>query len=451
MELGHELKQVQVLSPRMIQAMEILQMGTQELQEYIDEMLLENPVIEIDHQADETRAEQLKRKFDWLASTDMQNRHYTRQDSEADCDPLSFVGVAGEAATLYFFLRSQVQMERLPCQLARTLDCMMQSLNANGWLDEAEEDLIAHLQIDGATYERALRILHSLSPAGVGARDLRECLMLQLQRNGETGLAMTIVRDHLVEMSRDRYHSIAQATGASRTQIQQACDLIRALNPRPGAEFAEKEYLSYIVPDVAVVKNGDRFEVVSLSTSSPTLKYSNYYSQLWKETSDEQVKDYLNGKLRQAQWVIQSIDQRKTTLLRCVEYIVACQEEFFRYGKGRLRPLLLMDVAARMEVHESTVSRTVRNKYLQCSFGVFPLSYFFSRSCSSKGGSELSPDRVKTIMRKLIDDEDKTKPLSDTKLQGLLKQRGIDISRRTIAKYRDEMELPSSVGRKQFA
>lgn len=451
MELSQKLKQVQTLSPKMIESLEILQMGTRELQEYIDELLLENPVMETESHNDEALPEQLLGRFNRPAADDTQNRQYTRQDAESDCDPLSFMGVSGESETLYFFLRSQVDMDHLPCRLANILDYMMQSLNRNGWLDETKEETLALLQIDEAAYDQALRILHSLSPTGIGARNLRECLLLQLRHIENADLATAIVENHLAEMRQNQYHSIAQATGASRAEIQQACDLIRSLNPRPGAGFAERDCTThYIVPDVAVVRNDSRFEAVPLNSTSPVLKCSSYYSRLWSETTDDQVKDYLSEKLKQAQWVIRSIDQRKTMLLRCTEYIAERQEDFFRYGKGRLRPLLLRDAANQLGVHESTVSRTIRNKYLQCSFGVFPLSYFFSRAYSDRDGGELSADGVKAAIRKLIDSEDRSKPLSDAKLQEMLQKQGAEVSRRTIAKYREELGIPSSVGRKQF-
>lgn len=451
MELGLTLKQTQTLSPQMMQAMEILQMGSQELLEYIEETLQENPVLDSEeHREEPEDVSLLRRKLEWLESTDVQNRAYHQQDAEEGRDPLDMNGSNPMEESLYYYLKSQVRFEQLDPAVGRVADYLMESLDSNGWMDEPEADVAVRLGVKPAVVAEALKVLQSLEPAGVGARTLAECLRLQLERRGETGLAMTIVDRYLEAMSRDRYHQIAKETGASRTQVQEACQLIRSLNPRPGMGFSAREHLRYITPDLVVVNFEDHFEILTNDYYFPTLKVSQYYSQLYRETGDTQVKEYLNDKLKQARWVVRSVEQRRSTLMNVARCVVDRQERFFRQGPGHLRPLLLTDVAQELEVHESTVSRALKDKYLQCAHGVFPMGYFFSRGLGGAGEEGVSPDRAKTRLRALIDGEDKKKPLSDQKLAERLAAEGVPLSRRTVAKYRDELGIPSTAGRKTF-
>lgn len=448
-ELGLDLKQTQTLSPQMMQAMEILQMGSQELLEYIGEVLQENPVLESESADSGEDMALLRRKLDWLNSTDVQNRWYHKQDAEDGFDPLDRAAADPMEESLYYYLRSQVRFETLSPELARVLDYLMSSLSANGWLDEPAGDLCTHLGATRKTVDKATALLQSLEPAGVGARDLRECLRLQLLRRGENGLPLTIVEHYLEDMSRDHYNLIARETGASRTELQAACALIRSLNPRPASGFSDRAHLPYLTPDLVVVNFEDHFEILTNDSYLPSLRLSGYYSRLYKESGDTQVKDYLNGKLRQAKWVIRSVEQRRSTLMRCAQCIVDRQEPFFRHGPGHLRPMLMADVAAELEVHESTVSRAVKDKYIQCAHGLFPLGYFFSRSLGTDGEGA-SPEQAKQLLRELTDGEDKAHPLSDQKLSQLMAERGVELSRRTVAKYRGELGIPSTAGRKIF-
>ena len=448
MELGLDIRQTQTLSPQVMQSMEILQMGSQELLEYIEELLQENPVLESEAMDSCEDMALLRRKMDWLRSADVQNSWYHRQDAEDSFDPLSLATAASQEESLYYYLKSQVRPEALSRPVAAALDYLMESLDPNGWLDESPADVAVRLALPQSAVDEAVALLQSLEPAGVGACDLRQCLRLQLERRGETGLPLLIVEQHLEDMGRDHYNHIARATGASRSELQTACDLIRSLNPRPASGFSDRAHLPYLTPDLVVVNFEDHFEIVTNDSYLPSLQVSAYYSSLYKETGDKQVKDYLNGKLRQAKWVMHSVEQRRSTLMRCARCIVDEQELFFRRGPGHLRPMLLADVARQLEVHESTVSRAVKDKYIQCAHGIFPMGYFFSRSLGDSG--EATGDRAKMLLRQLIDGEDKSKPLSDQKLAALLAERGVEISRRTVAKYRDEMGISSTSGRKQF-
>ena len=272
-----------------------------------------------------------------------------------------------------------------------------------------------------------------------------------LRRHEGDTLALQIVDHWLDALSKNRYNLIARALEVSQEEVRTACELIRSLNPRPGTGFASRENLTYITPDVIVVSFPDHFELLTNDYFFPTLNISSYYCRLLKESDDAEVKDYLTGKVRQAKWVVRSIDQRRSTLMECAKCILELQEPFFRKGPGHLIPLSLADVAGRLGVHESTVSRSVKDKYIQCSMGVYPLSYFFSRSLGDRaGGGSSSPDFAKAMIKRLIAAEDKRKPLSDQKLCALMAQEGCELSRRTVAKYRDELNIPSTTGRRQY-
>lgn len=454
MELNMTQKQTQTLSPQMMQSMEILQMGSQELLEYIEEVVQENPVLEVEDRYDrQDEISILKRKLEWLEATDPQNRYYHQQDTEEDSDPLSNYGfVTDEDENLYHYVLSQVQMLELAPELAACCAFLVECLDQNGWLDEPLETLAADAGQPLSRMEQALEIVQSLEPAGVAARNLGECLRLQLLRRheGDT-LALQIVDHWLDALSKNRYNLIARALEVSQEEVRTACELIRSLNPRPGTGFASRENLTYITPDVIVVSFPDHFELLTNDYFFPTLNISSYYCRLLKESDDAEVKDYLTGKVRQAKWVVRSIDQRRSTLMECAKCILELQEPFFRKGPGHLIPLSLADVAGRLGVHESTVSRSVKDKYIQCSMGVYPLSYFFSRSLGDRAGGETtSPDFAKAMIKRLIAAEDKRKPLSDQKLCALMAQEGCELSRRTVAKYRDELNIPSTTGRRQY-
>lgn len=447
-------KQTQTLSPQMMQSMEILQMGSQELLEYIEEAVQENPVLEREENYDRNdEFTDLRRKLEWLESTDPQNRYYHQQDSEDENDPLrNFGAVEDGEENLYYYVLSQVRALDLAPEVAACAEFLVESLNQNGWLDEPLSALAEDLGQPLERMEQALGVVQSLEPAGVGARDLSECLRLQLvRRTPVNSLAVEIAKNHLDALSKSRYGLIARELKAGQEEVRQACDLIRSLNPRPGTGFAARENLTYINPDIIVVSFPDHFELLANDYYFPTLNISGYYTRLLKESDEAEVKDYLTGKVRQAKWMVRSIEQRRSTLMACASCILELQEPFFRKGPGHLTPMSLADVAGRIGVHESTVSRAVRDKYIQCSMGVYPLSYFFSRSLgSAAGGDAASPDAAKALLKKLIGEEDKRRPLSDQKLCQLMGEQGCALSRRTVAKYRDELHIPSTTGRKLY-
>lgn len=451
-ELGLTQKQNQTLSPQMIQCMEVLQMTSQELLEYVETALQDNPVLECQEYYDGPgEADGLRRELAWLESTDLQNRDYYRQDSAEDADPLRSCATRSGQETLYHHLTAQLDGLALDGETALCARALAASLDQNGWLEEDLPALARELGLPERAMERALEAVQSLEPAGVGARTLSECLRLQLLRRPPLDkLALRIVEEHLDALPRCRYGWMAQALKASQEQVRRACSLIRSLDPRPGLGYAaDRGEPVYIVPDIIVTCVHGRFELLPNHRFFPTLKISAYYSRLLRESDDAQVQDYLTGKLRQAKWTIRAVDQRRSTLMACAGCLVEEQRAFFSEGPGSLKPLSLADVAQRVGLHESTVSRAVNGKYLQCAMGTYPMSYFFSRRLGpAEGGGASSVDSAKALLKRLIDGEDKRRPLSDEKLCRLMAQEGCALSRRTAAKYRDELGIPSTIGRR---
>lgn len=456
MDLNLTVKQSQTLSPQMVQSMKVLQMGSQELLEYVGEVIQENPVLEAEQPPaahGEEELTTLRKKLEWLDSTDRHDRYYQAQDSEQEQDPLvNYGGVSDQENDLYHHLLFQLQAMTLAKPLLEAAKAIVESLNGNGYLDEPLTELAHDLGIPTDYMQRALEIVQGLEPAGIGARDLSECLCLQLKRQEDTDLAQKIALDYLDALAKNRYNLIAKELSATAEQVREACGQIRALNPKPGVGFAGREQVSYVTPDLFVTEFPDHLELTTNDTFFPSLKISSYYRSLMGETQDEEVKEYLADKVRQAKWVVKSVEQRRSTLLSCAECILESQEEFFRKGRGCLVPLGLIDVADKLGIHESTVSRAIKGKYIQCGHGVYPLSYFFTRSLGGRteenGGT--TADSVKTLLKKLVAEENKKKPLSDQKLCELLAEQGCEISRRTVAKYRDELGIPSTTGRKEY-
>ena len=420
MNLELSLKQTLKLSPQMLQSMEILQMSTLELGEFIQE------------------SEELWRRLQSLADLDHQNRQYVTADRD-ELDPLARVGTDGGLAdTLLLHLTRQLERSHASTIVLRGAQ-FLASLDEDGYLRDDVADLAQAAGLPASILEEGLSLLQTLDPPGVGARDLSQCLALQLQRQGESGTALAIVQRHLEHLARKQYHAIAQDLGVSQEAVREAERQIQALDPRPGSAFAGREEPNYLIPDLAVVETEEGLTVVYQNAYTPTLQLSGYYCDLQQRSTDPEVKQYLTDKIKQAQFVIQAVEQRRSTLLDCARAIVRRQEAFFRSAGGH-------DVAQELAIHESTVSRAIREKYLQCARGVYPLSFFFSREVGA-AGEGTSVHQIKSRLRELVEGEDKARPLSDQKLCQLLEGEGT-ISRRTVAKYRDELGISSASGRR---
>lgn len=472
LELGYQqaLEQKQILSQKMIQSAEILQMDVQELEEYIQKQALENPLIDLEemekgisgflygtekHENGEN--EDLKRKLEWLNHADEQNRLYYAQEYEESEEktPWNF---AMEENSLEDFLMSQLVMLADTEEDRECLEFLVCSLDSKGYLKEDTWALAQEMKIPHSRLEKYLKILQSVEPAGVGAQNVSQCLMIQLERMRESGFideelfehVSRMVEQHLEELGKRRFAQVAEQMGITVEQVDVCYRVIQKLNPIPGNSFSSRETLRYIKPDVTVVKFEDYFEILVNDMNTPKITFNQYYLRMMNQDSSKEVQEYIKNKYQQAQWMQHCVEERGSTLRKVTREIVSIQQEFFENPNGKRVPMNLQTIANRLEIHESTVSRTIRNKFLQCSRGVFPLNYFFVKGVAEAPGGPVTPEDLKQKIMEVIGRENKRKPLSDQKISEELKKMGIEISRRTIAKYRGELMIADASGRKEF-
>lgn len=469
MEYRQIQEQKQILSQKMIQSAEILQMDVQELEMHIQREALENPLIDLDEMeksisgnlygdggAAQQEQEEFRRKLEWLNRMDEQNRVYYSEEYEEAKDRDSW-NFAEEQNDLQDYVMSQLVLFLKDKADYDCMEFLVYSLDSRGYLTDDRKELEQKLGIDGTAMERYLTLLQSAEPAGVGAGNLSECLQIQLQRMMDSGcfsqydfeMLMELTGTHMEALGKRHFARIAARMELSVEDVLGYYQTIQKLNPIPGNSFSSREKLRYIKPDVTVVKFEDHFQVLVNDMNLPRVTVSRHYLNMMKEDEKGEVQDYLQNKYRQFQWLQHCIEERTGTLLSVSKEIVACQREFFESPGGRRVPMGLKDIADRLGIHESTVSRAVKNKFLQCAWGIYPMNYFFARKVSvDETGASMTPEQIKQKIRGMIEEENKNKPLSDQKISDAFKALGIEVSRRTVAKYRGEMMIPDTTGRK---
>lgn len=453
LELNLNTSQKLSLSQRMVLSAKILQMSSIELNDYLKELSQSNPLVEYDEKSPEdTRFDNLQKKLEWLDSGDEQNRYYYSEDKEDESENWNFKTAQSE--TLEEHLLSQINTQKMKKEIRIAAEFAAKSLDENGYLKESAETISALSGINKEDTEKAIALLKTLDPPGAGAKDLSECLTIQLLAEENPDMtAVEIAKNHLDALARNQLKGIAKKLCIPLDDVIEASRRIKSLNPKPSRGFSSNESLSYITPDAYIYKNarGD-YEITLNDYYSPSLRINGYYKTIVKSSDSAEAKEYISDKLHQAEWVIKCIDKRNNTLMSTLGLIVEIQRDFFDSGAGNIAPMKLMDISERLNIHESTVSRAVRDKYIQCSWGIFPLSYFFSSSVSKSDAKdgEISQDSVKLKIKDIIDKEDKCKPLSDRAVAELLEADGISISRRTVAKYREAMGIAGTSVRKKY-
>jgi RNA polymerase sigma-54 factor len=330
-------------------------------------------------------------------------------------------------------------------------ELLIGSIDDSGYLTTSLQDLAIASGLEETDIERGLRVVQSFDPVGVGARDLRECLLLQLDRLGKSdSLAARVVAGHLEALGKKRYPEIARALGVNVSQVQQAANLIATLEPKPGRIFgAEPDH--YVVPDVVVRKVDDEYVVILNDEQVPHLRISRQYRRLMSnQDGDEKTREYVRDKIRSGKFLIKSIYQRQRTIENIAREIVLHQRDFLDNGVGSLKPLTMAQIADRVGVHETTVSRAIANKYIETPQGIFEMKFFFSPGYTTESGQEMSNVAVKENIADLVAREDPTHPLSDQEIVEILKEQGVSIARRTVAKYRQELSILPSNLRRQY-
>lgn len=474
MRLGYDLtieqSQKLVMTPELIQAIQILQFNTQELDSYVEEQLLTNPILEIatpTPQESEKGPEEFqaknddfappaeKNEFDWaehFKEKEYDDISYKQWEYNAERSEYTYEQFVSSEITLAEHLMFQLQFAPIKQSCRAIGRYMIESLDENGYMTLTVDEIANELRVEKEKVEIVLEAIQGFEPAGVGARNLKECLLIQLRHQGKDDPLVTeVINNYLEDIAGNRLNSIAKALGVTVKEIQEISDLIKGLEPKPGRQFGSTNETRYIVPDVTVEKIDGEYVVTVNESSAPRLTVSPYYQKMLIDSDKESnISKFLTGRLNSALWLIKSIEQRRQTIYNVVSAVVKYQIDFFEKGPKHLKTLTLKQIADEVGIHESTVSRSINGKYMQSPRGIYEIKYFFTSGVSGNSGEGIASESIKTFIREIVEHEDPKSPLSDQAMVEMLAQRGIDISRRTVAKYRDEMNLPSSSKRKRY-
>lgn len=458
MELGYNLtlKQAQklIMTPELRQAIELLQFTSIELDEYLDNQIEKNPLLEMEETKkddDNLEEEPAEEEIDWEEVIENYDDISYKPQNEKDKKDYTYENFVSYSPSLKEHLLLQIKLVLIDDKDCEIGEILVDYIDENGYFKGNLEELEEELNVEKKVLENILKKIQTLDPIGVGSRDLKECLTIQLkEKKVSEPIIYEIIENHLEDIANNRLQKISKELGIGLKEVQRNCDLIKTLEPKPGRGYSgEEREVKYIVPDVILREIDGEFIILLNDITAPRLNINKYYRELITKSSDSNTADYLKEKLNSAMWIIKSIEQRRMTIYNVVGSILKYQEEFFKEGKKALKPLTLKEVAIDIDVHESTVSRAINGKYIQTPQGLFELKYFFSSGISSQKG-DMSSTSIKAIINDIIEKEDSKKPLSDQKITNILKEKGISISRRTVAKYRDELNIPSSTLRRRY-
>jgi RNA polymerase sigma-54 factor len=473
-----KLSQKLILTPQLQQSIKLLQLPILELSRDINQELMNNPLLEestdrdtternneppgalleeeqqFDEPSDDIEAP-LEKIFGFTADNYFEEREsdgrdlgYFHEDTEETLSPLER---NRSKTNLYEHLLWQLRLSHVPEPIGKIAEIIINNLNSDGYIQASLEEIAKLANADIEKVQEALKFVQGLDPSGVGARNLQECLLLQL---GPLNLQGTLVEDILKEgfseLEGKKYKQLAAKFKTSIDEILAAVKIIEGLEPRPGRNYSSDEPI-HIIPDVFVEESDGKFIITLNDEGIPKLRLSNYYRKLLtnKKSLGPEEREFLEEKLRSAIWLLRSLDQRNRTIYKVTESIIKFQEEFFRKGHKYLKPLNLKDVAKDLGMHESTISRVTSNKYMQCPQGLLSFRYFFSNAVPSAKG-QISSSTVKDMIKQIISEEDPREPLNDQKIVEILKSKGINVARRTAAKYREELKIPSHLKRKKW-
>ena len=472
LDLSQKLKLEQKLAPQLIQSLQLLQLTTLELEQLLKQELESNPLLEETtdlvevKQAEETKASQEEKEEEASPeekeelSTDREQVDWSEYFQEGfemgfgsrgeDRDHEMPETYPSKEETLAEHLLFQLKLMDFSEEEEKIGENIIGNLDDDGYLTCPVEDIATAVAVSVEDVERMLKIIQTFDPVGVGARDLRECLTIQLVRKRESdSVVSAIVDKHLLDLKRGRFALIAKTLGVSEGEIHKAASKIAKLNPRPG--WGPSGGARAIFPDVIVEKVDNNYVVMLNDKNSPMLRVNPLYRSLIESsaTSNPEAKKYVVDKLNAARWLIKSIDQRKSTILAVVNYLVQAQRDFLEHGVTHLKPMVLQEVADALEVSVSTVSRVTSNKYVQTPRGIFPLKYFFDAKIEGRGGEDISSKRVKDRIARMIEEEDPKHPLSDQEIANRLKVENLNIARRTVSKYREQLKIMPARFRKR--
>jgi len=477
LELKQSIKMSQrlIMTPQLQQAIKLLQLSRLELCQTINQEMETNPLLEevsgddVEEKLQEeekkeesikdndpplpevTIKETIREDIDWEAYISEYNTAWASSSQESSEDRPSFENLISPKTNLYSHLMWQLQVTDLDEVQREVGRYIIGNIDPNGYLKTSIDNIIKFTHRSKKEVLKMLDIIQEFDPVGVGARDNRECLLIQLRFQGLGGsIAEKILINHMKQLERKRYNQIAKSVNVSIEEVLNAVSCIASLDPKPGRFYNDEETI-YVIPDVYVYKVGDEFLIVLNEDGLPKLRISSFYKEAlaMKDDISRDTREYIRDKLRSASWLIKSIHQRQRTIYKVSESILKFQRDFFEFGPSHLRPMILRDVSEDINMHESTVSRVMNNKYMYTPFGILVLKYFLNSTVQSVDGvDKIGSLSVKEMLKKIIREENKSKPFSDQEIARILERSNIDIARRTVAKYREMLRILPSNQRK---
>ncbi|KGK90774.1 RNA polymerase factor sigma-54 [Clostridium sp. HMP27] len=448
LDFGLSMHQEQklIMTQQMQMSIKILQLSSFELQEYIEKEIQENPLLEAKYDKKEDKLN-YKEIIKYLEFDDYTHNNYVKGDDE-EVSPFNFIS---NKKSLKEYLKEQIaDFDEKDC-IKHICNYIIENIDSKGYLGVSIEDISKEIHIPLNVAEKALVIVQSLEPYGVGARDLKECLKIQLyQRKMGNYKLLQIIDNHLEDIAENRYNIIGKSLNITPMEAQRYGDIIKKLQPKPSSGFYTGEEVNYIIPDAYIKKIGEKYYIIMNDDLVPKLMINNLYKGIINKNEDKSAVEYVKSRLDSAAFLIKSIENRKSTIYRVLESILEIQKEYFDYGERYLKPMTLKEIADNLNMHESTISRAIRDKYIHTSKGTIKIKSLFTTSIQGNNSDNMSSINVKKLISNLIDKEDKKNPLSDQYISDELKKVNVNISRRTVTKYREEMGIKSSKGRKRF-
>lgn len=452
-----EQQQKLLITPELRQAIAILQMSSLELSEYLQQEIDENPVLELKEE-DETPEEDMAGQAEEESLPDVEWLEYFQDRSDLGYTSAyekekHYEQHRALAPTLHEHLQFQMHIALNREEDQRIGAFLIGSIDDNGYLRITLEEAAASLEESVIRVAEVLKVIQTFEPYGVGARDLMECLLIQLTQTGRlTHQVERIVRNNLGDLARGRLAKIAATLKMNVIEVQDIADLIRTLDPKPGRQYAGGGDVRYLVPDVTVEKVNGEYIILVNDGNSPRLIISPVYKDMLRQPGlcNSEARKYVGDRINSAIWLIKSIEQRRLTLYNTAKCLVEAQRDFLEKGIKYMKPLNLKQIADQVGVHESTISRVTNNKYIQTPQGVFELKYFFCSGLDSRDGDRYSSRSIKRVLKELIFEEDARNPYSDQQIADKLRNEGVKISRRTVAKYRTELGIECTAKRKRY-
>lgn len=444
-----------IMTQQMQLSIKLLQLSSIELHEFVDKEIEENPVLEYAADPEEDKTTDIKNRIDYkelIKYLDFDNygtKYYDKNEDE-EFSPLNFIS---EKKSLKHYLIEQINDLSIEASLNSICIYIVENLDERGYLTFTREEIADDLKVSERLIATALNIVQSLDPPGIAAKDIKECLIIQLSRKGKDSAELTaMITNHLEDLAQNRYSNIAKALGLDIKKVQQYGDLIKSLNPKPSSGFYSGEDVNYIIPDAYVRKSGNQFHIIMNEEIIPKLNINEKYREIINNDEKSELVEYVKEKINNAMFLLKSIENRKSTIYKVIEKIVHIQKDFFECGESYLKPMTLRDIADAIEMHESTVSRAIKDKYINTDRGIIKLKNLFTVGISgiTDSDDDISAALIKKEIKLFVEKEDKTKPLSDQSICDLLNTKSMNISRRTVAKYREELGIKSSSKRKRF-